>query len=102
VIGLHSEELGGDELTVLGVPLRQGELRRILTPAAKQKSVKTAASVVWAAVSDMHPDSAVVLVFINQNTISKENPDGSFAASAVKVGLKKINDTWLISSFDPV
>ena len=26
----------------------------------------------------------------------------SFAASAVKVGLKKINDTWLIGSFDPV
>ncbi len=66
--------------------------QQIVTPAAKQKSVKTAASVVRAAVSDMHPDSAVVLVFINQNTISKENPDGSFAASAVKVGLKKIND----------
>jgi len=76
--------------------------QQIVTPAAKQKSVKTAASVVRAAVSDMHPDSAVVLVFINQNTISKENPDGSFATSAVKVGLKKINDTWLISSFDPV
>ena len=76
--------------------------QQIVTPAAKQKSVKTAASVVRAAVSDMHPDSAVVLVFINQNTISKENPDGSFATSAVKVGLKKINDAWLISSFDPV
>jgi Mce-associated membrane protein len=75
---------------------------QIVTPAAKQKSVKTAASVVRAAVSELHPDSAVVLAFINQSTTSKENPDGSFAASAVKVGLKKINDTWLISSFDPV
>ena len=75
---------------------------QIVTPAAKQKSVKTSAAVVRAAVSELHPDSAVVLVFVNQNTISKENPDGSFAASAVKVGLKKINDTWLISSFDPV
>ena len=75
---------------------------QIVTPAAKQKSVKTSAAVVRAAVSELHPDSAVVLVFINQNTVSKENPDGSFAASAVKVGLKKINDTWLISSFDPV
>ena len=76
--------------------------QQIVTPAAKQKSVKTAASVVRAAVSEMHSDSAVVLVFINQNTTSKENPDGAFAASAVKVGLKKINDAWLISSFDPV
>jgi Mce-associated membrane protein len=75
---------------------------QIVTPAAKQKSVKTSAAVVRAAVSELHPDSAMVLVFINQNTVSKENPDGSFAASAVKVGLKKINGTWLISSFDPV
>jgi Mce-associated membrane protein len=75
---------------------------QIVTPAAKQKAVKTSAAVVRAAVSDMHPDSAMVLVFINQNTTSKENPDGAFAASAVKVGLKKINDAWLISSFDPV
>ena len=52
--------------------------------------------------SELQPNSAVVLVFGNQNTTSKENPDGSFAASAVKVGLKKINDTWLIGSFDPV
>ncbi len=76
--------------------------QQIVTPAAKQKSVKTSAAVVRAAVSELHPDSAVVLVFINQNTVSKENPDGSFAASAVKVGMKKINDTWLIGSFDPV
>jgi Mce-associated membrane protein len=75
---------------------------QIVTPAAKQKAVKTSAAVVRAAVSEIHPDSAVVLVFINQNTTSKENSDGSFAASAVKVGLKKINGTWLISAFDPV
>ena len=75
---------------------------QVVTPAAKQKSVKTSATVVRAAVSDMHPDSATVLVFINQVTTSKENPDGAFAASAVKVGLKKISDAWLISSFDPV
>jgi Mce-associated membrane protein len=75
---------------------------QIVTPAAKQKSVKTSASVVQAAVSELQPDSAEVLVFINQTTVSKENPDGSFAASAVKVGLKKIDDTWLIGSFDPV
>jgi len=75
---------------------------QIVTPAAKEKSVKTTAAVVRAAVSELHADSAMVLVFINQNTTSKENPDGAFAASAVKVGLKKVNDTWLISSFDPV
>jgi Mce-associated membrane protein len=76
--------------------------QQIVTPAAKQKAVKTSAAVVRAAVSELHPDSAMVLVFINQNTTSKENPDGAFAASAVKVSMKKINGTWLISAFDPV
>ncbi len=75
---------------------------QIVTPAAKEKSVKTTASVVRAAVSEIHPDSAEVLVFINQTTTSKENPDGAFAASSVKVGLEKIDGAWLISSFDPV
>jgi Mce-associated membrane protein len=75
---------------------------QIVTPAAREKSVKTAASVVRAAVSEIEPDSAEVLVFINQTTTSKENPDGAFAASSVKVGMTKIDGTWLIESFDPV
>jgi Mce-associated membrane protein len=75
---------------------------QIVTPAAKEKQVKTAASVVRAAVTEIHPDSAVVLLFINQVTTSKENPDGAFAASSVKVSLKKIDGRWLISAFDPV
>jgi Mce-associated membrane protein len=75
---------------------------QIVTPAAQQKSVKTTASVVRAAVSELRPNSAVVLVFVNQNTTSKENPDGAFAVSSVKVSLTKIDGNWLISSFDPV
>ena len=75
---------------------------QIVAPAAKQKSVKTQASVVRAAVSEMHPDSAVVLVFINQTTESKDRPDASFINSAVRVTLQKIDGGWLISSFDPV
>ncbi|MCB0951028.1 MAG: hypothetical protein KDB44_17500 [Mycobacterium sp.] len=75
---------------------------QIVTPAAREKSVKTEASVVRAAVSDLQPNSAEVLVFINQTTTSRENPDGAFAASSVKVGLKKIDGAWLIASFDPV
>jgi Mce-associated membrane protein len=80
----------------------------IVTPAAKQKNVKTSAQIARsadkdaAAVSELQPGSAEVLVFINQNTTSKENPDGSFTASSVKVGLTKVDGKWLISSFDPV
>ena len=75
---------------------------QIVAPAAKEKSVKTAASVVGSGVSQISADSAEVLVFINQTTTSKENPDGAFAASSVKVGLTKVDGNWLIASFDPV
>lgn len=76
--------------------------QEIVAPAAKQKAVKTTAAVVRSAVSEIQPDSAVVLVFVNQATTSAENPNGSFTASAVKVGMSKIDENWLISSFDPV
>ncbi len=75
---------------------------QIVTPAATKNAVQTQAAVVNAAVSELHPDRAVVLVFLNQNTVSKENPDGSFSTSSVKVGLSKVDGTWLISAFDPV
>ncbi len=75
---------------------------QIVAPAAKQKAVKTQAAVVRAAVSQMRPDNAVVLVFINQTTESKDRPDASFINSAVRVTLQKVNGGWLISSFDPV
>jgi Mce-associated membrane protein len=75
---------------------------QIVAPAAKEKAVKTQAAVVRAALSEIHPDSAVVLVFINQTTESKDRPDASFINSAVRVTLQKANDGWLISSFDPV
>lgn len=75
---------------------------QIVTPAAKEKQVKTSASVVKSGVAQMEPEQAEVLVFINQTTTSKENPDGAFAASSVKVGMTKIDGAWLIESFDPV
>ncbi|MGV0716919.1 hypothetical protein ABQE93_16065 [Mycolicibacterium sp. XJ662] len=75
---------------------------QIVRPAAMEKNVKTSAAVVRAAVAEMQPGSAEVLVFVNQVTTSKENPDGAFAASSVKVGMEKIDGRWLIAQFDPV
>lgn len=62
----------------------------------------TEAKVVRAAVSDIQRDSAEVLVFVNQATTSAQNPNGSFSASAVKVGMSRIDGNWLISKFEPV
>jgi Mce-associated membrane protein len=76
--------------------------KQVVTPAAKSKGVTTTAQVVGAAVSELHPDSAVVLVFINQVTTSNERPDPAMASSSVKVSLNKVNGQWLITKFEPV
>lgn len=76
--------------------------QQIVAPAAKQKSVKTTAVVLHAAVSELHPGSAVVLLFVNQSTQSKDRPEPTFTNSSVSVTLTKANGRWLISSFNPV
>ena len=60
---------------------------QIVAPAAKQKSLKTNARVLGAAVQELHPDSAVVLVLVDQSTTSKDNPDPAMASSSVLVSL---------------
>ncbi|OBF04050.1 hypothetical protein A5730_19675 [Mycobacterium sp. ACS4054] len=75
---------------------------QIVAPAAKQKSLKTSARVIGAAVSELRPDSAVVLVLVDQSTTSKDNPDPAMASSSVLVSLARVNGQWLITKFDPV
>jgi Mce-associated membrane protein len=76
--------------------------QQIVSPAAKEKALTTTAQVVRAAVSEQHSNSAVVLVFVNQATISKDRPDPAMAASSVLVSVIKVHDKWLITKFDPV
>ncbi|AKK28791.1 hypothetical protein [Mycobacterium sp. EPa45] len=75
---------------------------QIVAPAAKQKGVKTEATVARAALSEMHPDNATVLVFVNQVTTSKDRPDPALATSSVMVKLTKTDGHWLISEFNPI
>jgi Mce-associated membrane protein len=74
----------------------------IMADAAQQKQVKTTAEVVEAAVSDLHPDSAVVLVFVNKMTSSKQQPMPALTPATVRVTMTKVNGSWLISGFDPL
>jgi Mce-associated membrane protein len=69
---------------------------------AQQKHVTQTAQVVRAAVSELHPDSAVVLVFINQTATSKEKPEPQTTANIVRVTLTKVKGSWLISKLDPL
>jgi Mce-associated membrane protein len=76
--------------------------KEVVTPAAQTKGVTTTAQVAGAAVSELNPDKAVVLVFINQATTSKERPDPAMASSSAKVSLAKVHGEWLITKFDPL
>jgi Mce-associated membrane protein len=74
----------------------------IVAPAVRDKGIKKTATVVQAALSQLHPDSAEVLLFVDQTTTSKASPEPNLTASSVVVRLTKIDDHWLVSKFDPV
>jgi Mce-associated membrane protein len=76
--------------------------KEVVTPAAQTKGVTTTAQVTGAAVSELNPDKAVVLVFIDQATASKERPDPAMASSSAKVSLAKVHGEWLITKFEPL
>ena len=76
--------------------------QQIVGPAAKLKGVKTTAVVLRAALTgELHPDSAVVLLFVNQTTQSKDRPEPTMTSSSVVATMTKADDKWLISSFNP-
>jgi Mce-associated membrane protein len=72
-----------------------------VTPAVRKQGVKASASVLRAAVADLHPNSAVVLLFVHQTTSSKEKPDAVLSTNSVRVTLAKVNGSWLIAKFEP-
>ena len=74
----------------------------VVIPAAKQRGVKTEANVARAAVSQMRPDVARVLIFVNQVTTSKERPTPALATSSVLATLVRTGGRWLISEFNPI
>lgn len=75
---------------------------RVVAPAARDKGVKTEANVARAAVSQIRPGRADVLVFVNQVTTSKDRPTPALATSSVMVTLVNTDGRWLISEFNPI
>lgn len=73
---------------------------QIVGPAAQRGQVTTTATVIRAAVSEMNPNSAVVLVFVKQKTASKEKPQPIVTSSSVRVTLAKVKGSWLIEKFE--
>jgi Mce-associated membrane protein len=74
---------------------------QIVAPTA-QRGLTTTARVVRAAVTELHPNSAVVLAFIDQKTASKDKPEPVKTGSSVRITLTKVEGSWLIAKFDAV
>lgn len=72
-----------------------------VAPMAQKGQLTASAKVVRAAISELHPDSAVVLVFVDQTTASVHKKDPEITRSSVLVTLAKVNGSWLIAKFDP-
>ena len=74
----------------------------VVAPAVRDRGVKASARAVDAAVMEIRPTEAKVLVFLDQETVSRDRPEPAYTASSVIVSLAKVDGEWLISAFDPV
>lgn len=66
----------------------------MIAPATKDKGLTTNARVVDSAIAEVHPDTAKVLVFVNQDTTTADKNEPVTSASSVVVTLTKQNGTW--------
>lgn len=74
----------------------------IVAPAVRDKGITARAQALNAALMDLTPTTAKVLVFLNQETTSRDRPEPSLTASSVVVTLDRVDTVWLISALDPV
>ncbi|TQK27316.1 hypothetical protein [Arthrobacter sp. SLBN-53] len=74
----------------------------VVAPAVRERGIMAGAQVLNAAVMEIQPDNAKVLLFLNQETASKDRPEPSLATSSVVVSITKTDGDWRISALDPV
>jgi Mce-associated membrane protein len=74
---------------------------QVFAAAARQQQVSTKTNVARAAVADLHPDSVVVLLFVNKVSTSKDNPV-SMQPATIKATMNNVNGSWLIAQFEPL
>ncbi|WP_032364630.1 hypothetical protein [Rhodococcoides fascians] len=73
-----------------------------IAPAAKDRGITSSATVSASSVVSSSENSAVALVFVNQNITSTDAPDPKSASSSLRIELTQVDGRWLISTLDPV
>lgn len=77
-------------------------IEKAIAPGAKEKQLSVQATSQAGGVVSADRAHAVVLLFLNQVTTSKEKPEGTTTGSRVRVTLDKSDDRWLVASVTPI
>ncbi|WP_096371540.1 hypothetical protein [Mycobacterium ulcerans] len=72
-----------------------------VVPTAQREGISTTATVSGAGVESLTSQRASILAFVDQSTTTRDQPSPKRATSSVRVGLTKVQGTWLIDSFKP-
>ncbi|MFC8043459.1 h domain protein [Nocardia sp. NPDC057353] len=73
-----------------------------IAPGAKEKQLSVQADTQAAGIVSADANNAVVMLFLNQITTSKDSPDGTTSGSRVSVELNRDGDRWLVAAVTPV
>jgi Mce-associated membrane protein len=76
-------------------------MHELVIPGAKEKNIRSVATVSSAAPVTATPDEAVVLVFVDQSVAIGDEPPTQ-TPSSVRVTLARQGSTWLVSDFTPI
>jgi Mce-associated membrane protein len=95
-LGAARERLSGDWKQKYGTTVDTQ-----IVPEAKAQRISAAAAVAASASVSSEPEHAVVLLFVNQ-TVTVGDAAPTITPSSVRVTLDKVDDSWLISGFEPV
>lgn len=76
--------------------------KNVIVPSAKERQVVTEATVVESSVVSAAPDTATVLMFVNQSTTSTDGPAPKLDGSRVQVTLHHNDSGWQITEMAPV
>ncbi|RMI28306.1 h domain protein [Nocardia stercoris] len=73
-----------------------------IAPGAKEKQLTVQATSQAAGIISADNNRAVVLLYLNQVTTSKDNPQNTVTPSRVRVNLDHDNGRWLVAGVTPI
>ncbi len=77
-------------------------IEQAIIPGAKEKQLTVKVDVSAASIVSASPDDATVLLFLNQVTTSKDNPQAVTTGSRIRVTLQHVDGQWKVSQLAPI